>query len=293
MTRVATAVRTGSRSSSGTLGRLATFVRRHPALSLAMLVIAAILAASVLAPWVAPADPLRGSLRARNQLPGGGFLLGTDGQGRDILSRMLYGARETFMIGAIGLGLGGCLGSTLGLLAAFYSRVDAVIMRFNDVLLSFPAILVGLAVAGILGPGFTTLVFALSVAAFPQAARIARSAALVVSRKEYVESGRAIGLRDSRLIWRYVLRNSLPEIIVYLTLQFGQTILLAVSLSFLGLGIKPPLPELGSMIGDGRSSFFLAPHVALIPCAAVFLIVMCVNVIGDGLRDILDPRLRQ
>jgi ABC-type dipeptide/oligopeptide/nickel transport system permease subunit len=205
-----------------------------------------------------------------------------------MLSRILHGTRGTLQIGLISIMLGGFGGAIVGVIGAYFRRVDLVIMRIVDVLLSFPSVLVALALAGVLGPGQLTLTIALAVAAFPAATRIARSAALTVVHREYVESARAVGLPTYHILLRYVLRNCAPEVIAYLTLQFGQVMLMAVSLSFLGLGTRPPTPELGSMIGDGRSLLFTAPHVALVPTAVVFLLIMSVNLIGDALRDRLD-----
>jgi ABC-type dipeptide/oligopeptide/nickel transport system permease subunit len=264
---------------------------KSPLAIIALCVFVLLVAGALLAPLIAPADPLKGNLRFRAVPPGAQFWLGTDAQGRDILSRILFGTLMTLKISVMSMFFGGMLGAVLGLLGAYYRRLDMFIMRLNDVLLSFPAVLVGLALAGVLGAGVVALTISLSIAAFPAAARIARSAAMTVVQREYLESGRAAGLSDLRLLTRYILRNAAPEIIVFLTFQFGQTILLAVSLSFLGLGVNPPAPELGSMIGDGRALLFTAPHVALVPCVTIFLLVMSVNLMGDALRDMLDPQL--
>ena len=259
----------------------------------ALIILGLIALAALFAPILAPYDPYDNNLRIRLRPPDGAHWLGTDVQGRDILSRMLYGIRTTLLIGLSGVAVGGMIGAAMGVLAAFYRRLDNVIMRIVDILLSFPSILFGLAIAAIAGPGVTALVIALSIAAIPSVARISRSAATVVMQNDYMEAGRAIGLSDGALIWRYLIRNCLSAIFVYMTLQFGQTILLGAALSFLGLGAQPPVAELGTMASEGRDFLFIAPHVATIPSVAIFVIVLVFNVVGDALRDALDPRLRR
>jgi len=180
----------------------------------------------------------------------------------------------------------------MGFCAAYYRRLDAVLMRLVDIMLSFPAILFGLAIAAIFGPGVTAVVIALSVATIPLMARIARSTALVVLGLDYIEAARAQGMGDARLIWRHLAPNCLSPILVFATLRFGQVILLGSALSFLGLGAQAPVAELGAMASQGRTFLFFAPHISVIPCAAIFVVVLAFNVLGDSLRDALDPRLR-
>jgi ABC-type dipeptide/oligopeptide/nickel transport system permease subunit len=165
-------------------------------------------------------------------------------------------------------------------------------MRIVDVLLSFPAILFGLALAAVLGPGLMPIIVALSIATVPDVARVTRSSALVVMSQEYMEAGRAIGLSDRTLIVRYLGLNCIGSVFVFLTLRFGQVILIGAALSFLGLGARPPLAELGMMAAQGRDALLFAPHIATIPCLAIFVIVLCANMLGDALRDALDPRMR-
>lgn len=255
------------------------------------IVVLSILAA-VLAPWLAPYDPFDTNLMAIMQPPGGEYLLGTDGQGRDMLSRMLFGLQVTLTMGAVSLGIGGVIGVVVGFAAAYYRRLDGVLMRLMDIMLSFPAILFGLAIAAIAGPGTTAVVIALSVATVPLMARIARSTALVVLGLDYIEAARAQGMGDARLIWRHLAPNCLSPILVFATLRFGQVILLGSALSFLGLGAQPPIAELGAMASQGRTFLFFAPHTSVLPCAVIFVVVLAFNVLGDSLRDALDPRLR-
>lgn len=267
-------------------------------LALAAAIILGLIAiAALLAPWLAPFDPYNTTRRpfipprwSAGSLPQ--YWLGTDGQGRDMLSRLLYGARLTLLMGLASVVLGGGLGAFFGLLSAYYRRIDPWIMRFADILLSFPAILLGLALAAVVGPGLTAIVIALSIATIPDVARITRSAAIVVMGQDYMEAGRAVGLSDRTLIWRYLALNCLSSVFVFLTLRFGQIILIGAALSFLGLGVRPPEAELGMMASLGRDALFFAPHISLLPSLVIVLIVLCANVLGDALRDLLDPRLR-
>ncbi|SFK67090.1 ABC transporter permease [Falsiroseomonas stagni] len=265
---------------------------REPAAAVAAGLVAIVILAALLAPWLAPYDPYETDLMAIMQPPGGAYLLGTDGQGRDMLSRLLHGLRVTLAMGALSLGFGGVLGVAIGFCAAYYRRVDGLLMRLADIMLSFPAILFGLAIAAIAGPGVTAVVIALSVATVPLMARIARSTALVVLGLDYIEAARAQGMGDARLIWRHLMPNCLSPILVFATLRFGQVILLGSALSFLGLGAQAPIAELGAMAAQGRTFLFFAPHISVIPSVAIFVIVLAFNVLGDALRDALDPRLR-
>lgn len=265
---------------------------REPAAAISAILVGLTILAALLAPWIAPYDPYETDLMAIMQPPGGAFLLGTDGQGRDMLSRLLHGLRVTLAMGALSLGVGGVLGVMIGFCAAYYRRLDGLLMRLADIMLSFPAILFGLAIAAIFGPGVTAVVIALSVATIPLMARIARSTALVVLGLDYIEAARAQGMGDARLIWRHLMPNCLSPILVFATLRFGQVILLGSALSFLGLGAQAPVAELGAMAAQGRTFLFFAPHISVIPSVAIFVIVLAFNVLGDALRDALDPRLR-
>ncbi|HWX51206.1 MAG TPA: ABC transporter permease [Roseomonas sp.] len=266
---------------------------REPIAALALAVVVLLVLAAVLAPVLAPTDPFDNDLASAMAVPGTpGLLLGADGQGRDMITRLLYGLRATLLIGAASVLLGGIVGGAAGFIAAYYKRVDGLLMRLMDVLLSFPAILFGLAIAAIFGPGIPAVILALSIATVPLMARIVRSAALVVMRQDYIEAARATGMGDGRLIFRHVAPNCLSPMFVFATLRFGQVILLGSALSFLGLGAQPPVAELGSMAAEGRGFLFFAPHVAVLPCVVIFIVVLAFNLLGDALRDALDPRLR-
>jgi ABC-type dipeptide/oligopeptide/nickel transport system permease subunit len=278
-------------------GMLRRLMRDKAAVA-ALIVLALIVLAAILAPLIAPHDPYLTTRRrllppvweARGTWT---YILGTDNLGRCMLSRLLYGARSTLLIGVVATAIGGGIGILVGLLSAFYRRLDGVLMRLNDVLLSMPAILLGLALAAVVGAGMTAIVVALSVATIPTVARVTRATALVVMGQDYMEAGRSIGLPDSALIWRYLALNCISPVLVYLTLRFAQTILIGAVLSFLGLGAQPPTAELGMMASSGRNELFIAPHVATIPSVAIIIIVLCANILGDALRDLLDPRLRK
>ena len=273
----------------GTLKRLL----RDPAAALALLAVVLMVGAAALAPWLAPTDPYDNDLSLALRTPGEpGLLLGADSQGRDMITRLLYGTRTSLLMGGAALLLGGGLGVLIGFAAAFWRRLDGLLMRLMDVMLSFPAILFGLALAAIFGPGTMAVILALSVATVPLMARIARGAALVVMGQDYIEAARATGMSDARLILRHLAPNCLSSIFVFATLRFGQVILLGSALSFLGLGAQPPEAELGAMASEGRNFLFFAPHIAIIPSIAIFVIVLAFNILGDALRDALDPRLR-
>lgn len=274
----------------GILSRL----MREPGAAIALVLAVLLVAAAVFAPLLAPTDPYDNDLAVAMQPPGSeGLPLGADAQGRNMVTRLLFGLRVSLLMGFAAVLIGGGFGALLGFLAAFYHRwLDGPIMRLVDILLSFPAILVGLAIAAIFGPGIFSVILALSVATVPLMARIVRGSAMVVMRLDYIEAARATGMSDARLIWRHLAPNCLSAIFVFATLRFGQVILLGSALSFLGLGAQPPVPELGAMASEGRNYLFFAPHIAVVPCVVIFIVVLAFNVLGDALRDALDPRLR-
>lgn len=257
-----------------------------------LLVVLAILGA-VFAPWLAPTDPYVNDLANTLKAPGEVGLLGTDGQGRNMITRLLYGLRTTLVMGFTSVAFGCAIGGVIGFTAAFYPRVSGLLMRLMDVLLSFPAILFGLAIAAIFGPGLLAVTIALSIATVPLMARIVRGSALVILQLGYIEAARSLGMSDLRIILHYVLPNCLSAIFVFVTLRFGQVILLGAALSFLGLGAQAPTAELGAMAADGRNFLFFAPHVSVLPSLVIFAVVLAFNVLGDALRDALDPKLRK
>jgi ABC-type dipeptide/oligopeptide/nickel transport system permease subunit len=272
-------------------GVLARLMRDRVAM-VAAIVLALICLAALLAPLIAPYDPYYTDLNKSMAPPDGEHWFGTDNTGRDILSRVLFGTRNTLMMGLAGVLIGGLLGGALGIVSAFYRRLDPWIMRVVDILLAFPAILIGLAVAAIVGAGMESVVIALVVSTVPDVARVARGAAIGVMGQEFMEAGRAVGVSNRALIWRYLTLNCISTISVFLTLRFGQVILVGSALGFLGMGAQPPEAELGMMAAQGRDFLFIAPHIATVPSLAILLIVLAANLLGDAVRDVLDPRLQ-
>lgn len=276
-------------SRASLLRRLA----RDKAAAVSAIFLTLVVLAAIFAPIVAPYDPYYTDLSKAMQPPSAEHWFGTDTAGRDVLSRVIYGSRNTLAIGLIGVIVGGFFGGLLGILAAYFRRLDGWIMRIVDIMLAFPAILLGLAVAAIFGAGLTAVIVAVVVATIPDVARVARGAAIGVMGQEFMEAGRAVGVSDTALIWRYLTLNCISTIFVFLTLRFGQIILIGSALSFLGLGAQPPTAELGMMASQGRDFLFISEHIAIIPSLVIFLIVLAANILGDAFRDVLDPRLQQ
>jgi len=249
---------------------------------------------AIAAPWLAPYDPLEGNLRDRLAPPSVEHPLGNDANGRDLLSRIIYGARTSMWIGLTATGLAMLGGVILGLVSAFYGGMwDMSIMRLVDVLLTFPPLILSIALISVLGKGTNNLILAVSIAMLPIFARLARGTVLAVRENDYVKAAQSVGASDWRVMTRHLLPNSWGPIIVQATLGIGMAVLAAASLSFLGLGVQPPEPEWGSMLSQAREYIRYAPHFIAFPGAALALFVLGFNLIGDGLRDVLDPRLRK
>lgn len=246
------------------------------------------------APLTAPRDPLRQDSSIRLSPPlTPGYPLGADGLGRDILSRMIWGGRVSLVVGVVPVLLAAATGVAIGLLGGFYGgRLDNLLMRGLDVVFAFPAILLALAIVATLGPSISNAVLAITVVGVPSFARLIRASVLSLKQQAFVEAARTVGAGHGRIVLRHILPNSVPTIVVYGTLEIGKTVVFAASLSFLGLGVQPPTPEWGAMLADGRQVLAVAPHVCTVPGLAIFLITLGFNVLGDTLRDALDPRLR-
>jgi peptide/nickel transport system permease protein len=271
----------------------------HPGGVAGALVTAMFFAVALLAPWLSPFDPLAQDLDRRLQGPSRAHLLGTDDFGRDILSRVMYGARISLTVGFIAVGLAVMGGLTFGLMAGFYTvrrwgrLIETVIMRTSDILLAFPAVLLAIAIVTAFGPGLRNAMLAIAIIYLPRFIRIVRASILVEKEQTYVEAGQALGVSNRRLLIRHLLPNVMSPVIVQATLALAEAIIEAAALSFLGLGATPPTPEWGAMLSEGRSYLRLAPWVTFFPGMAIFLIVVSFNLLGDGLRDALDPRLRR
>jgi peptide/nickel transport system permease protein len=249
---------------------------------------------AVLAPLLAPYEPLRGRVVDRLQGPSSTHWLGTDELGRDVLSRVLYGARISLQIQIAAVGLALLVGTALGVAAGYVGRwPDMVIMRLVDIMMAFPGIFLALAIIAALGTGLANVIVASAIFLVPQFARVVRGSVLTLKEMEFVTAARALGERDLTIVARYLLPNSLAPIIVQTTLRMATVLLTASGLSFLGLGVQPPSPEWGAMLSNARSYMITAPHVATVPGLAIMLVVLGFNLLGDGLRDSLDPRLRE
>jgi peptide/nickel transport system permease protein len=276
------------------LAEVARMFRKSGSAVFGLVLVVALGAVAVLAPLLAPHNPDTIDTARRLARPFTvGHPLGTDEFGRDLLSRLLYGARISLVVGLAATGLAAAAGSGLGLLAGFVGRwVDQVVMRSIDTLMAFPYFLLAIAIIATLGPGLVNGMVAVAIVNIPFYGRIVRATVLAVKQTEYVEAARALGLSELRLSISHVLRNCLAPIVVAVTLNVGGMITALAGLSFLGLGVQPPTSDWGSMLSSSRQYMNVAPHVAALPGLAIFLAVLGFNLLGDGLRDALDPRLR-
>ena len=268
------------------------FVRR-PAALFGLVIVTLFLATAVAAPYLAPYDPNDADFFRARQGPSKDHWLGTDELGRDVLSRLLYGARISLRIGLIAVAIGVGAGVPLGLVAGYYGRgVDNLIMRLVDIMLSFPSVLLAIGLVAILGPGLNNAIIAVGVVAIPVYIRQVRASVLGVKEMEFVSAARAAGASDARIMLVHVLPQCISPILVQSSLQIASAILSAAGLGFLGLGAPADVPEWGTMLANGRQYVFSAPHLTMFPGLAIMLVVMGFNLLGDGLRDALDPRMR-
>ena len=257
--------------------------------------VAVVLVAALLAPWLAPYDPLTGDLRTGYLLaPSGAHWFGTDSQGRDVLSRVLFGARISLLVGLISQGVALLLGVTLGLVAGYYGRwVDSVIMRLADVTLAFPTLLLLIAVAAAVRPTLALTFVLIGVVGWAGMARLVRGQVLVLRSAEYVQASRALGVPGPVILFRHLLPNVRAQVIVAATLGIAGAMMAEAALSFLGLGAQPPTPSWGAMVNDGRDLLRVAPWVSFAPGLAIGLAVLGFNLVGDGLREAYDPKLKE
>lgn len=269
-------------------------LRRDRMFQLGAVLVAIVVAAAALAPWIAPHDPLRGDLTGAYLLdPGGRYLLGTDTQGRDVLSRVLHGARISVAVGVISQVVAVTLGVTMGLIAGYYGRwVDTLVMRFADITLAFPTLLLLIAVAAAVTPSLPVIFLIIGVVGWAAMARLVRSQVLVLKRAEFVMAAQALGARDRRILLRHLLPNVRAQVIIAATLGMAGAIMAEAALSFVGLGVQPPTPSWGAMVSDGRDLLRVAPWVSVAPGVAIGIAVLGFNLVGDALREVYDPRLR-
>lgn len=261
--------------------------------SMGAVIVLLLVLVAALAPLLAPYDPIEMCLDQRLKAPNQRFLLGTDEFGRDVLSRIIYGTRISLQVGIIAVGIGMVTGVLLGTVAGYFGgAIDNVIMRVLDVFFAFPAILLALVVVAMLGPGIGNTMLAIGVVSTPRFARVVRGTVLSVKENEFVQAARSMGARAGRIIFLHVLPNASAPVIVQATLALATAMLTEASLSFLGLGTQPPAPSWGTMLSTSRRFVELAPWTSVFPGVAISLAILGFNLFGDGLRDVLDPRLR-
>lgn len=265
--------------------------RKYNRLTLGAVLFITFVLSAVFAPYVATHDPMVFKMQDRMQSPSAEHLCGTDAYGRDIFSRIVFGTRVSLTIALSVLVLCGIFGTILGLLAGYYKWADALIMRVMDGLMAFPSVLLALVILAALGSGIQNIILALSITHVPRVTRTVRSTALSIREFEHVEAARAMGASDARIIFKYILPLCVSPLIVRLTLMMAVTVLSEASLTFLGVGLSPEIPSWGNSLSEGRQYITTSPYMILYPGLAIVLSVVSLNMMGDSLRDILDPRL--
>ncbi|MBC7703889.1 MAG: ABC transporter permease [Rhodoferax sp.] len=265
--------------------------RSSPAMLFGLTVLALMVLSAIFAPWIAPFDPNAQDINQRLLPPGGVHWLGTDQLGRDLLSRVIYGTRPTLLIVTLVAVLSAPLGLLIGISAGYFGGwISVVLMRITDIFMAFPRLVLALALVAVLGPGIVNAVIAIAITAWPPYARIARTETLTSKASDFLQAARVQGLPTSRILWGHVLPLCLPSTVIRVTLDMAGIILTAAGLGFLGLGAQPPLSEWGAMISAGRQFIFDQWWVAVVPGVAILLGSLAFNLVGDGLRDVLDPR---
>jgi peptide/nickel transport system permease protein len=277
----------------GRLGRLATLARQKPLGTASLAVICVLILSALLADYIAPYDPFALSPNIF-QSPDVYHLMGTDEIGRDVFSRIIYGARISLYVGLVAVGLGTLGGSLLGMISGYFGgAVDSVLQRFVDMIQAFPGLVLALVVISVLGTGTTRSMLAIAVVLIPGAARVVRGVVLSVKERPFVEAARAMGCNDLQILRRHIILNVIPPVIVLASITLGNAILIEAALSFLGLGTPLPQPSWGAMLsGTGRRFMEIAPWLAIFPGLAISVTVLAFNLFGDAVRDLLDPRLR-
>jgi peptide/nickel transport system permease protein len=266
--------------------------RHHPPALVGLGIILTFLVLAFAAPLISPYDPYEQDLSVAIQGPSGSHWLGTDQLGRDIATRLMYGTRISLLIGVLAVAIGLVVGVPLGVIAGYYGGwADMAVSRFADMLFAFTSILLALTLVAVLGVSLQNVIIAVGISVIPVIVRLVRSSVLSLREEPFVEAARGLGAGDLRIIVRHVFRNSLTPVLVHATLSIGVSILLAAGLGFLGLGVQSPTAEWGTMLGEGRQFIFSAPHLTAFPGIAIFLAILAFNLLGDGLRDALDPRM--
>lgn len=262
---------------------------------ISLIVVALLILTAVVGPWVVPYDPENFfDYDHLNEGPSAMYWFGVDSLGRDVFSRIIAGTRLSLMTGLGSVFAGAVIGTVLGLLAGYYEGwTDRIVMRISDVLFAFPGILLAIGIVAILGGGLLNVVMAVAIFSVPAFARLVRGNVLVLKHETYVEAARSIGAGDAVIIFRHILPGTISVILVYLSMRIGSAIITASSLSFLGLGAQPPSPEWGAILNEAREDILTAPHAALFAVGAIFITVLAFNILGDALRDALDPKMRR
>lgn len=281
-----------ARRKANTRNTLKRFLRNRSAV-MGVIILLVIILAAIFAKQIAPYPYDKQDLTCILQPPSSQHIFGTDNFGRDLFTRVLYGARISLVVGFVSVSIGSIIGGIIGAVCGYYGgKLDDVVMRLMDILQAIPSMIMAISVAAMLGTGLGNAMVAIGVTLIPRFARVTRSSVLTVKGMEYVEAAHSLGAKDSRIILTHLIPNSLAPIIVQITLSMALAILQAASLSFIGLGVQPPTPEWGSMLSAARGYITTTWHFALFPGLAIMLSVISINMIGDGLRDVLDPRLK-
>lgn len=269
-------------------------LKKNTLAMIGLAIIVLLVLTAIFADYIAPYDYSTNDLKNQYAMPSKEHILGTDEFGRDIFSRIVYGSRISLQVGFISVGIALTLGVIIGASSGFYGgKVDMILMRFIDILQSLPDILMAIAIMAALGPGLSNLMIAVGLASIPGYAKIIRSSVLSIKDNEFVEAARANGSSDFRIIVKHIIPNCLAPIIVQATLGVAYAIINAAGLSFIGLGLEPPTPEWGAMLSSGRGYIRDYPHMTMFPGLAIVIVIFALNVLGDGLRDALDPKLKQ
>lgn len=267
-----------------------TFIRKNKAIVIGGAIVSLIVIVAIFAPLIAPYNLKMSDLKYALTPPGAQFLLGTDQYGRDILSRLIYGSRLSLMVGLVAQMINTLIGVTLGLFSGYYGgKIDDAVMGLTNVVLSMPILILSLAIMAILGPGIINLLIALGAVGWTYTCRVTRAETLSIREKDYIDAARVLGCSTFRILRKHVLPNILGPILVIATLGVADIILMAATLSFLGVGAQPGIPEWGAMLSRGRDYLYYAPWISIFPGVALFITILGLNTLGDGLRDFLDP----
>lgn len=277
----------------GQFGQVMHRLRKNKIAMVGLVIMILLIIMALLSPYIAPYDYAKTSKADRYATPSWQHLFGCDGMGHDILSRIMYGARASLWLGLMSTLVATVIGVLLGSLVGYYGgKVDNIVMRILDIIQAIPGMLLSIAISAALGSGIGNTILALSIGGVPMTVRLLRGSILTVRKQEYIEAAEKINCSKWRVITSHILPNSIAPVIVSVTMGIGNTILQAASLSYIGLGVQPPTPEWGAMLSEGKSMITKYPHLCIFPGLAIMLVVLCLNMLGDGLRDAMDPKLK-